>query len=125
VPDGGYQARFNNGTKRGHGFNNVAFWDDFGVPLAHRVVPVHISESATAVHVLNDFHRHLGPLREGLGVGVASADAAFASGPVREAMRRAGFVDNVHEVSHGDKTESYKRAEQYDHACRPIHAGRT
>lgn len=120
VRDGGYQPSFNNGTKGGHGFNNVAFWDDLGVPLAHRVVPMHVSESATAVHVLNDFRRHLGPLRELLGVGVGSADAAFASGPVREAMRRAGFVDNIHEVSHGDKVESHKRAKEYDGRVRPI-----
>jgi hypothetical protein len=28
-------------TKGGHGFNNVAWWDDLGVPLAHGVVPMH------------------------------------------------------------------------------------
>lgn len=72
------------------------------------------------VHVLGDFCRHLGPLREELEVGVASADAAFATGPVRQAIRRAGFVDNLHEVSHGDKTESYTRAETYDRARCPI-----
>jgi hypothetical protein len=38
-------------TKGGHGFNNVAWWDDLGVPLAHGVVPMHYPESKTAVHV--------------------------------------------------------------------------
>lgn|GEM_PF-1245786 len=114
VPDGGYQGRFNNGTKGGHGFNNVAWWDDLGVPLAHRVVPMHHSESKTAAHVLDDFHRHLGPLRKSVGVGVGSADAAFSSGPVRQAMRRAGFVDNVHDASHGTKPESLQKAKASD-----------
>ncbi|WP_445151164.1 transposase [Baekduia sp. Peel2402] len=113
VPDAGYQSPYNNGRKGGHGFNNVCVWDGLGVPIAHRLVPMQHAENRTAVTVLDDLHERLGGLRERFAVGVLSADAAFASGDVRRAARRAGYVENIHEVSHGDKPESFKRAQQY------------
>jgi hypothetical protein len=120
VHDGGYQPVYNSGTKGGHGFNMVLLVDDLGVPLAHEIMPMPEHETRGAVRVLDAFQKHLRPHFPSDEVRIVSADAAFSAPSVRMASHRGGIIENIHEVSHGDKEISRARARKEAAQLSPI-----
>jgi hypothetical protein len=110
APDAGYVPPSAGPDKSGHGWTLMPISTAQGVPLSWTISPLHASESVTATSlVLDDFRQNVIPrLDQNRGVGILTADGAFSSARLREALRENGYVENIHHVSH--KTDSSDRA---------------
>jgi hypothetical protein len=104
APEAGYLPK----ASHGHGstgFALVMAVTSRGTPLGWRHARIHDPEVPLAIEVTRQelvplFRAHVEP--HGV-LGVITADGNFATNPLRQAIREAGYVDNIHHVSHANK----------------------
>lgn len=119
APEAGYVPYSAGQDKSGHGWNLVSITSISGVPLAWTVVPLNASERDVGVEVTRELNeRVISCLPRRLSV--LSADGAFATTELRAELRRAGIVENIHLVSHGDEPVSRDNAAKNDAKRIPI-----
>jgi hypothetical protein len=104
VPTGGFIPPWDEGKKGGHGFIAVVLCDEVGVPLAHRVTALPGDERGSGAECLDEYAELLRPHSAQRDLpGVLTADGGFTGYRMRSAARRAGFIENIHNVSHAKK----------------------
>ena len=117
VPDGGYMKPWHHGKKGGHGFTAIVLCDEVGVPLAHRVAALPGDERGLGAECLHEYAERLRPHNRHAHLpGVVIGDSGFTGSRFRLAARQAGFIENVHGVSHGRSPTTTQRAAQYSAA---------
>lgn len=112
-PDGGHVPWSAGPGKSGNGWNLLPISSASGIPLVWSLPKLHESEPVEATKlVLDQFQGDVVPLLgANRGIGVVTADGAFSSAPLRVALRAAGYVENIHPVSHADSKKSRDRAD--------------
>ena len=107
-------------SKRGHGFMTTTVHTGTGLPVAARSVRIHDSEIDCLLDMTEkDFPR----LRAAMGnddIGVISLDGFYSGPRVRKAVRRHGYLENTHRVSHGDKAATQRNLERHLNTAIPI-----
>jgi len=99
--EGGYAGKSLPPEKQGHGFSVVTLTaNSDGLPWAYDHMKIHQAEGKAAVRALKDFREKVLPHAGDRELAVLSADSAFVHKPFRSALRDAGIIENVHEVSH-------------------------
>lgn len=100
APGAGYLA-ISSGLKRaGDGFKAPVLITRSGLVLHCSAMPMNLSEigaGETAVKALGLHYGHVLPPR-----GILVADGGFASDSLRADIRKLGFIDIIHDVSHGE-----------------------
>jgi hypothetical protein len=105
VPDDGRGA-----DHSGAGWNIVMVMSSKGTVLAHRNVPLHVSESGTLAQMAPE----VGQMLDALGepeLRVLTTDGAFNSKETRRALRGVGILENTHLSSHSSHPSSKRKAE--------------
>lgn len=122
APDAGYLPPSAGEAKAGHGWNLIPISTSSGVPLAWSLPKLHESESVEATKlVLGEFAESVIPHLDREGeIGVACADGAFAAPELRLALRSVGYIENIHNVSHGDSDKIRRRAAEQTELRIPI-----
>lgn len=99
-----------NADHSGHGWNIVFVMSSKGTVLAHRNVPIHISEPGTLAEMAPEVGQVLETLGDEPELRVLTTDAAFHSHETRRALRSVGIVENTHLSSHANRESSEKKA---------------
>lgn len=89
-------------SKRGHGFLTTTGHTGGALPISARFSRIHDSEVEGVLSSAREDLPRLRARMDGVGIGVATMDGAFAGPRVRAAMRENGYIENTHRVAHGD-----------------------
>lgn len=120
--DGGYIGA-DSSKGPAHGWNLISITTTTGLPLVHRLVPIHYSEKDTGLELLRDWERkvlpHLGTPDERELV-VLSADGGFNKPLLRAKARELGILENIHTASHGKKPASRGNATKKNNKVIPF-----
>ncbi len=98
-----------NADHSGSGWNIIMVMSSKGTVLAHRNVPLHVSESGTLAQMVPEVGQVLGTLGEP-ELRVLTTDGAFHSHETRRALRGVGIVENTHLSSHGSHASAKRSA---------------
>jgi hypothetical protein len=119
APDAGYMP-FSAGLQWwGHGWELVSIVTQTGVPLAWDIIPAgEASERTSAIRIVRE---QMPSVIDKLGprmTRILSADGGFTDDELREACHEIGIHENIHHVSHADKSKP--RARRMDKDRIPI-----
>ena len=90
-------------SKRGHGFMTVTAHTVTGFPVATRTGRLGAdSEVPLALQILAEDMPRISACTDPQRVGVSTLDGAYAAPRIRRAHRQVGYIENTHQVSHGD-----------------------
>jgi hypothetical protein len=116
--DGGYMPSSAGESKSGRGWNLIPFLTHTGVPWSWSLTKIHESEPVNAALLTSGEAQAVLALIPERKLGIVTADGAFSSPNFRIALRAAGFIENIHPVSH--RRESEERAEKFRNKKTPI-----
>lgn len=113
-PTAGYVPASAGENKSGSGWNAIVIPTATGIPMDFALTKLNEPEPDEATKlVLDSFAKNVVPLLDpDRGIGVATADGAFHSAPLRLALRSVGYAENIHHVSHGDSPTSKAHAKR-------------
>ncbi|MEJ7567449.1 MAG: hypothetical protein WKF41_04205 [Gaiellaceae bacterium] len=111
APEAGYAGYERGPDKCGDGWNLLALVTRTSLPTAYELPKIHDSERVEFVPLVNLFATKVRPMLDPERVGIITTDGAFHSPLGREAVRDAGYVENIHLCSHADTEETNRRAE--------------
>lgn len=118
--DGGVTGKRTQG--KSHGFAIMAAWTPGGARIAHRVTKINNPEKTLGpTFVREEIAPKIRQLRAGkAGLGVLSADSIYATAEFRREVRKMGYIENTHHVSHANE----KNAAAKDRAWIPFMNGK-
>jgi hypothetical protein len=107
-------------SKRGHGMATVTVHTFDAMPVASRTIRIHDPEVEALLDIAREDLPRIRARTDADSIGVITMDGAFRGPRVRRAMRKLGYIENVHNTAKGEDEATTSRVDDYRERPVPI-----